>query len=236
MKKNEANSIEMPTIDKRELRSKLFFSPLNRIQDDGRINAGVDENGLLLAHSIHPDFDGFRTQIEDGIWPLVSALKEKEYPTIDSCEGHPLRARVKIGFGTKLCRDKFMNSLQSLDSKYIDLVPHNHCVNMESNVDFESGKISTKRMQSTDNIELNKLNTDSFNFQFDKNFPQWFFLDLYILPEEVGLSHVEIMETKSKIISKISKHICSQEFPAFNISLRKSKREMSKNRTPFKNN
>lgn len=39
-----------------------------------------------------------RTQIEDGIWPLVLAANKAGYPTISSCEGHYDQRRASIVF------------------------------------------------------------------------------------------------------------------------------------------
>jgi hypothetical protein len=60
---------------------------LNRKNKNGSINllAVTGEEIGAIVSPYHPDF---RSQIEDGIWPIVSLLIDKGYFVVDSCEGH----------------------------------------------------------------------------------------------------------------------------------------------------
>lgn len=60
---------------------------LNKKNKNGSINL-LNVTGEDMGVIISPYHPEFRSQIEDGIWPIVSALVEKGYFVIDSCEGH----------------------------------------------------------------------------------------------------------------------------------------------------
>jgi hypothetical protein len=60
---------------------------LNKKNKNGSINllgvTGEDAGAVISPY--HPEF---RSQIEDGVWPIVSVLVDKGYFVVDSCEGH----------------------------------------------------------------------------------------------------------------------------------------------------
>jgi hypothetical protein len=60
---------------------------LNKRNKNGSINlltvTGEETGAVISPH--HPEF---KSQIEDGIWPIVSELVDKGYFVVDSCEGH----------------------------------------------------------------------------------------------------------------------------------------------------
>jgi hypothetical protein len=171
---------------RQEIWKEVFLKSHNKLQKDGRINGGVDSNGLLLAHSISPDYELFESQVEKGIYPVVSALKDMGYFTISSCEGHPYGGIVKIGFGSQQCRDSFIDQLHKSKIEFITFRPHNSCVNMQSEIPSHesTGKIKSERVEF-DGGEgyISKLNADCFNFQFGTHFRKWFFLDVNILEQ-----------------------------------------------------
>ena len=60
----------------------------NRMNSDGRINCeGLYEDGVV-AVSVSPINPKFRSQIEDGVWPFIECLINKNYFTMSCCEGH----------------------------------------------------------------------------------------------------------------------------------------------------
>lgn len=54
---------------------------------DGRIHYKTPD-GKYIAVMVSPYHKDFRTQIEDGVWPIINALLNKNYLPISSCEGH----------------------------------------------------------------------------------------------------------------------------------------------------
>ena len=60
---------------------------LNKKNKNGSINL-LNVTGEDMGAVISPYHPEFRSQIEDGIWPIVSELVNKGYFVVDSCEGH----------------------------------------------------------------------------------------------------------------------------------------------------
>ena len=61
----------------------VYDKPWNTLQPDGRINMGNESSASVSPYSEH-----FRSQVEDGIWPLVKTLYNKGYLPVSSCAGH----------------------------------------------------------------------------------------------------------------------------------------------------
>ena len=89
---------------------------LNRRNSDGSVNMlwmeGTNANGI----DVSPFMDNFRDQVEDTIWPAVSALLSRNYLTVTSCEGHTLHdsAFVTVSFPSTATADKFINAVTGL--------------------------------------------------------------------------------------------------------------------------
>lgn len=60
---------------------------LNKRNSNGSINL-IQVTGENKGELISPFHKEFRSQIEDGIWPIVSALVDRGFYVVDSCEGH----------------------------------------------------------------------------------------------------------------------------------------------------
>jgi hypothetical protein len=60
----------------------------NRMTKTGRINCeGIYQEGVI-AISVSPLNPKFQSQIENGVWPYVKCMLDKNYFSISSCEGH----------------------------------------------------------------------------------------------------------------------------------------------------
>ena len=66
---------------------------LNVKDKKGKIQ-NPEHNGS--AFSISPYHVDFKTQIEDGVWPYIKLLLDKNYLTINSCEGHSIEDSLEI--------------------------------------------------------------------------------------------------------------------------------------------
>lgn len=62
---------------------------------DGKIYASRPGEPYWVC-PVSPFHPKFRTQIEDGVWPLVEALITKNYMTIASCEGHEYDEKMYV--------------------------------------------------------------------------------------------------------------------------------------------
>jgi len=80
---------------------------------DGRIHASPspDKYYAVSASVYLPEF---RSQIEDGVWPIVNELIQKNYLPVSSCEGHHwTRLFVCVVFGNKEEADQFATTLKA---------------------------------------------------------------------------------------------------------------------------
>lgn len=170
-------------LSKDELRQELFFKSHNRLHKDGRIYHKMTPEGMVVAMSISPEYSEFRSQIEDGIYPIVDALKAQGYYTISSCEGHPFGALFKVGFATKLCRDYFASQILELNLKCVEVIPHDTCANIAFDLSKDGSKVvgGNRVNYEGDESYLRKEEAKGFNLQFDTSFKEWFFLNVEIL-------------------------------------------------------
>ena len=69
---------------------------LNKLGEHGKIQ---NQSSIVSsAYFISPYHKHFRTQIEDGVWKYVKLALEKNYLTINSCEGHAPEDSLEITF------------------------------------------------------------------------------------------------------------------------------------------
>jgi hypothetical protein len=67
---------------------KFALTRCPNVKRGRRIFISENENGDVVASTVSPLNKNFRSQIEDGIWEIISSLLKKNYFTISSCEGH----------------------------------------------------------------------------------------------------------------------------------------------------
>ena len=92
----------------------------NRKDKDGRIHFKTPD-GKYIAVTVSPYHKDFRTQIEDGVWPIIKALQDKGYLTVSSCAGHVdpwTEFYFTLAFDTKENAHKFINSLSIEDTVF----------------------------------------------------------------------------------------------------------------------
>lgn len=235
-KQETFQQVEVERTEK-EIYKSLFLSPLNKLQSDGRINGGYNKEGLLLAHSISPQFEQFEGQVEKGVYPIVSALIDKGYMTICSCEGHPGRLNVKLGFGTENCRLVFMEYLERLNIPFLRLIPHEHCINMQAN--FNSKKenhaesIFDRYHVECETEALYIENAKAFNFQFQTDFLKWYFLDINMFEYEswrpiYNFRIKKALKNKWDYVSLLTNAVKSDDLPTYRETFKKSRRLMRK--------
>ena len=211
-----------------ELYDYFFMSERNKLQKDGRINGGYDKNGLLVAYSISPKFDKFDTQVEDGVYPIVKALVDKGYFSICSCEGHPRRLNVKLGFGTELCRDEFIKTINSYNIPFLYLRPHESCANIKS--DISTKNIDTEQFGYEEETDIViKENAKCFNYQFKKNFKQWFFLDINMFDPDTRNPFKrwkinKAIQSKKNHTNKLRDAILDKSFPHYQATYKASRK------------
>lgn len=70
-------------------KDSIYKDAPNRKLRDGRVNLDTETGPGPHGATVSPLNSDFKDQIENGVWPLVSALLDKNYFPIASCHGHP---------------------------------------------------------------------------------------------------------------------------------------------------
>ena len=202
------------TISKEEHYRKIYDTPWNKLQPDGRIN--MDGNGT--AASVSPYSKHYRSQVEDGIWPLVELFYKKGYLTVSSCAGH--RGNIFKEF------DDGFFSYNSCP--YVMMVVNQDCVD---DIVLELRKHATKHVevQSTDSMagmdasgskpkRTKKKDIDneyeSLNYMMNRNYDKWSYIIVRINPwKKYSLSYVFNTQREHKLIRDlVSKYNLLSEY------------------------
>ena len=107
----------------------------NRKDKDGRIHYRTSD-GKYIAVTVSPYHKDFRTQIEDGVWPIIKSLQDKGYLTVSSCAGHVdpwTEYYFTLAFDTKENAHKFINDMPSEDSVFKEYESLSNISQYESN-------------------------------------------------------------------------------------------------------
>lgn len=153
-------------------------------QKDGRIYLKMVD-GILHANSLSPYAEKFEDNIEEGIKPLVMALKKKRYLTYSSCMGHgpSFRRYVGLAFADEETRNYVARQINSLNivgvtTKNMDTVSNMRVTQHNRTNKPEFGKYTEEDRQKE--ITQEKEVT-TFNIQFHRNYEQYFFMEIIIL-------------------------------------------------------
>ena len=206
----------------KEIFEEVFMKPHNRLRANGRINAGYEPDGRVRAVSVSPRMPEFETQVEPLIYPTVKALVDKGYMTISSCQGHPKRTHIKLGFGNKESRSEFIEIMKKSKIPTMYFIETEACINMEMDLDETK---DNKKVRRADFEEVSEqiilMNARNFNMQFKKNYEQWFFLDMNLFQHDTinPINYLYVMSNlirKNKIIERLTTAINSDDLPAYN--------------------
>jgi len=153
-----------------------------------RINKGGIKEGYATSQSISPGHPDFLNHIEDGIKPLVIALRSKGYFTLSSCEGHSLHdyAEVVIAIPSGMIAVETTLRLKNIlkfCSVTID-APHHYMEQTEDMKDeFES--IPRSRIEGDYNTRQ-KMGvyeaTYTLNKLFDRNYSSYTLVFIRVIP------------------------------------------------------
>ena len=89
---------------------------LNKRNSDGSINMLWSQGHNINGVDVSPYMEDFRRQVEDDIWPAVSALLDRNYLTVTSCQGHTFydSAFVTVSFPSRRVADTFISLIEDL--------------------------------------------------------------------------------------------------------------------------
>lgn len=163
-------------LSRRDILDRIINTSYNKKWPDGRIY-GLDKDGNYVSHSVTPYAKSFLDNIEDGIKPLVIALRDKGYLSFSSCEGHCLwdRRFVMLVFPSKEAALEFQERIPfNLTFKII------HCtdmLNVELSVD-EYGRINNaEKKQLHNELEQSLKYVNTF---IKRNYADAWFLEMII--------------------------------------------------------
>lgn len=132
---------------------KIVNTTHNKKWNDGRIYA-LSQDGSYSSHSVSPYAKTFLDNIEEKIKPLILALKDKNYLSISSCEGHTIyfKRYVTLVFPSKMTALEFQSRLPFKKLKF----NLKHCTEVLNNAvehDEYGNIINTKKVEPINNKE-----------------------------------------------------------------------------------
>jgi hypothetical protein len=140
-------------LSQRELLYKIVNTTHNKKWPDGRIYS-LSKDGEYSSHSVSPYSKNFLDNVEERIKPLVIALKDKNYLSISSCEGHGIyfKRYVTLIFPSKETALEFQSRLPFKKLKFI----LKHCTEVLNN-DIETDQygniLNSKKVNKENNRE-----------------------------------------------------------------------------------
>ena len=199
-------------------------------QKDGRIFLKMVD-GILHANSVSPYSDKFEENIEDGIKPLVLALKKKRYLTYSSCMGHgpSFRRYIGLAFADEETRDYVANEIKSLKILGVKTKNMNTVSNMKVTKNTRTNKPEFEKYREEERqreISQEKEVT-TFNIQFHRNYEQYFFMEIIIL-DVINYEYEGILKEVQKLFwrfvkvfywdkltKKVEKYVQSDKFKKY---------------------
>jgi hypothetical protein len=164
-----------------------------------RINRGNKQNGYATSVSVgmhNPDFDSY---IENGIRPVISALKNKGYLTLSSCEGHGITddTRVVICFGHEGMLSAFKEALDPLTSLGLvmeHLKPQDY---MEQSTPYTKAYDAIPELRKQGISVREKMTdlecTNCLNKLFNRGYKSYYLLRLVIVPGTDRVNAIKAM-------------------------------------------
>lgn len=151
----------------------------NYLHPDGRIYTSKPGEPYV-AVSVSPYNPKFRTQIEDGIAPVVMGLVNKGYLTLSSCEGHSISFSypyVIVAFGEEQKADAFRN--------YFSLLPWTTTSIRRSVANVVQDGSSFKRMQEP--WYNTQAEYEELNRMFHRDYDQYWFVTISLFETRRGI-------------------------------------------------
>lgn len=185
---------------------KVYDTPWNKLQPDGRINIDGSSSASISPYSKH-----FRSQIEDGIWPLVEILYLKGYLPVSSCAGHrnSLWKELETLFEYHSCpyvtiavtreyEQEVAEHLQQFTTKYIEVSISHSQANMDASY-ASIGRIKKAKRKDVKN------EYSSLNWMFKRNYIEWSYITIRINPwKRLSLSHVLRTQKEHAMIKELT--------------------------------
>ena len=167
-----------------EFYNKLFFQSHNWKHTNGRIHA-TKLNKKYVAVTISPYYKNFQSQIEEGVWPVVSTLVNKGYLPISSCEGHggPLPYYVTLAFGDEEILNNFIIHLKSKIIIGLDWVVTDTIANVVANYKLDKFNFQKLILEGNDDTSYHIREIKNFNKLFLRNYLNYKFIRITLFDQ-----------------------------------------------------
>jgi hypothetical protein len=169
---------QQQTLD--HIREAILNRAPNYKHADGRIYAS-NPSETYYAVTVSPSNPKFRSQIEDGVFPVVEALLNKNYLPISSCEGHGTgQLFVKVSFGTKESAEKFIAAFGVVEDVVLDYSTAAANVTQQ----IHHNRVTFERKQVDEYIGSEVMDT---NMIYNKDYKQVFYVDIILYKRYTGI-------------------------------------------------
>ena len=201
-----AAATQKERITKEEHYRKVYDTPWNKLQPDGRINIDGDSSA-----SVSPYSDHFRSQVEDGIWPLVETLYLKGYLPVSSCAGHRgnlFREFERGFFEYSACpyvmfvvnrnvETDIINTLKSFSTKHVQINVTHSMGGMDAS-QAAKGRIVKSKKKNIDN------EYESLNWMMKRNYDKWSYITVRINPwKRFSFSYIFRTQKEQQLIDEL---------------------------------
>jgi hypothetical protein len=135
------------------------------------------ENGRVVAVSVSPINDNFRSQIEDGVWDIVNSLIQKNYFTLSSCEGHYFEGSIR--FIIAIPNLEFAEQIKKLFSslKYVTAEIRETSANI--NIDLSDPKKPKFSRMKVEDFGFEE-EAEDINNMYMRSYKRYWFLRVYM--------------------------------------------------------
>ena len=199
-------SIQKENISVDDRYKAIYDTPWNKLQADGRINIDGESSASISPYSEH-----FRSQVEDGIWPLVELLYSKGYLPVSSCGGHrnnllreletlfEYHSSPYVTIAVNREVEKFVvESLKELTTPYTAFTVKHTQANMDGSL-ASKGKIKKAKRKDIQNEYI------SLNWMMKRNYSEWSYVTIHINPwKRFSFSHVLRTQKEHKFIRELA--------------------------------
>jgi len=163
------------------------INALERAPNIKKKNGQINCEGLFgnddFAITVSPFNKKFKTQIEDGVWPFVKLLLDKNYMTMSSCQGHScILGGDSFHFILAIPNEEKCKELQNKFNKiknckaFMYTSVCNVSINLKSNSPYN---YKAEKLINSQQINLEEY--EDINNLYCRNYERYYFLQVYIL-------------------------------------------------------
>lgn len=190
----------------------LYDRPWNWKSPNGRINMGGERSASVSPYSEH-----FRSQVEDGIWPLVKTLYDRGYLPVSSCAGHRSTLwgewdtffvyRSEPYVSIAVSRELESSVAKELEALCAGIPVHISTTHSQANMRgsvFEGVASVEKDLY----VQNRQSEYEGLNWMLQRNYDKWSYVNLRINPwKRFSLAHVQRTQLEDTFISLLAERL-----------------------------